>query len=453
MSEFYRPPQLPEDKEKFEHQLANASSQAEADRLIEDKAHDILTEISAQEILSELNIERQQALRERVGPKIEQAISLEIESNFDSSNPYNILNELSTGDLVLDKQEIITIILDKINIKLSEINRAIGAIISNRSVNMRETNQNSDLVNLLSTLQNELKMLRQQLESQLDNGLDLEGTPIQDALDQYRRFRSKLKSLPEDSLERVDIERALAIYAKYIKQEFEQSPEKYSIGTSQPLRIDIGEIVDEFIEPNDLTNEHKSHQRDIAVVRQNITQELSQTPGVLGVIPMAGETQGSKTFNIIAITLKPDNNNLSPEEINIALKLLYSQIQNSANAKKAEREANILDPNNIEIYSNGKPLADFTGDNQPDSELNLAQIFQLHRIKVAKRSTDFKYKKEYADHAMAMARPSHNLDDNNNIPTLTNSYTTQEGTHLILAPFNQAMFQLSAQQALGLDLA
>lgn len=305
----------------------------------------------------------------------------------------------------------------------------------------------------LSKLQLKYSMLRQQLESQLDNGLDLEGTPIQDALDQYRRFRSKLKSLPEDSLEREDIERVLAIYAEYIKQEFEQSPEKYSIGTSQPLRIDIGEIVYEFIEPNDLTNEQKSHQRNIAEARKNITQELSQTPGVLGVIPMAGEVEGSKNFDIIAITLNPDNNNLSPEEINIALKLLYSQIQNSANSKQGLIEANILDPSNIEIYSDGKPLADFTEDNKPESELDPSQIFQLHTIKVAKRSTDFKYKKEYTAHAMAMVRPSQSLEDNNNIPTLTNSYTTQGENGLTYTPFNQAMFQLSAQQALGLDLA
>lgn len=131
----------------------------------------------------------------------------------------------------------------------------------------------------------------------------------------------------------------------------------------------------------------------------------------------------------------------------VNIKLLYSQIQNSANAKKAEREANILDTNNIEIYTNGKPIADFTEDNKPESELNPSQIFQLHKVKVAKRSTDFKHKEEYTDHSMAIARPSQGL------PTLTNSYTTHEGTHLTYTQFNQAMFQLSAQNALGLDLA
>ena len=442
MYEFYRPSQEePEDKEEFEHALADASSEDEVNRLVKEKA---------KKVLRDLNVERQVELQNRVEPKIEQAISLRLESNFNSSNPYTILNELSTGDLALDRQEIITIILDKINIKLSETNRGIEAMSSNRSVNMKGINQNNDLVNLLSTLQNELTMLRQQLESQLDSGLDLEGTPIQDALDQYRRFRSKLEGLSENSLEREDIERVLTIYAEYIKQEFEQSPEKYSIGKSQPLSVDIDKIVDEFIEPNDLTTEHKSHQNNIAETRQNITQELSKTPGVLGVIPMAGETEGSKNFDIIAIILKPDIT-LSPEEINTALKLLYSQIQTSANSKKAEIKANILDPNNIEIYTNGKPIADFTGDNKPESELNPSQIFQLHRVKVAKRSTDFKYKEEYTDHVMAMARPSQSLEDNNNIPTLTNSYTTQEGTYLVSTQFNPAMFQLSAQQALGLE--
>ena len=62
-------------------------------------------------------------------------------------------------------------------------------------------------------------------------------------------------------------------------------------------------------------------------------------------------------------------------------------------------------------------------------------------------------KKEYTDHAMDMVRPSQSLEDNNNIPTLTNSYTTQGENGLTYTPFNQAMFQLSAQQALGLDLA
>ena len=169
---------------------------------------------------------------------------------------------------------------------------------------------------------------------------------------------------------------------------------------------------------------------------------------------MARETEGSKNFDIIAITLKPDTN-LSPEEINTALKLLYSQIQDSAKSRQDLIEDNRLDTNNIEMYVNGSLLLDMTETEQLDLRLNPAQIFQLHPIKVAKRSTDFKYKKEYTEHAMAMTRPPNSLEDNNNnnIPTLTSSYTTQEGTHLTPAPFNQAMFQLSAQRALNLYLA
>jgi hypothetical protein len=86
------------------------------------------------------------------------------------------------------------------------------------------------------------------------------------------------------------------------------------------------------------------------------------------------------------------------------------------------------------------------------SDLDLSKIFQLHRIKIAKRSTDFKYKEEYTEHYMAMSRPAQNLEDNSNIPTLTNSYTAQEDIRLISTPFNKAIFQLSAQQALGLPL-
>lgn len=442
MYEFYKPSQEePEDKEEFEHALADAPSKDEANRLVKEKA---------KKVLRDLNVERQVELQNRVEPKIEQAISLRLESNFNSSNPYTILNELSTGDLDLDRQEIITIILDKINIKLSETNRGIEAMSSNRSVNMKGINQNNDLVNLLSTLQNELTMLRQQLESQLDSGLDLEGTPIQDALNQYRSFRTKLESLPEDSLERDDIERVLAIYSEYIKKEFEQSPERYSTGKSWPVDVDIEKIVNNFIEPNNLTKDQIGRQNSIADTRQNITTELSKTPGVLGVIPMAGETEGSKNFDIIAITLKPDIT-LSPEEIDTALKLLYSQIQDSANSRQDLIEDNRLDNNNIEMYVNGSLLLDMTKAEQLDLRLNTAQIFQLHRVKVAKKSTDFKYKEEYTDHAMAMTRPPQSLEDNNNIPTLTNSYTPQEGTYLVSTQFNPAMFQLSAQQALGLE--
>lgn len=379
--------------------------------------------------------------------EIQEALSPDIKLDivFDPNNIYLTLERQREQYPNIENSALVNVALNDIDKKVIE-NKLRLTQLENLDKRSKAIIKNfEEARNKCLNLQLEYLMLRQQLESQLDNGLDLEGTPIQNALDQYRRFKSKLEGLSEDSPEQEDIRRVLNIYAKYIKQEFEQSPEKYAIGESWPVDVDIDKIVKDFIEQG-------SRQNDIAETRQNITTELSKTPGVLGVIPMAGGTKGSKTFNIIAITLKP-NTNLSPEEINTALKLLYSQIQNSANSKKAEIKANILDPNNIEIYSNGQPLADFTEDNKPESELNPSQIFQLHTIKVAKRSTDFQYRKEYTNHAMAMARPSHNLDDNNNIPTLSYSYTIQGEYGLTYTPFNQAMFQLSAQRALGLDLA
>ncbi len=346
-----------------------------------------------------LATESHQTSETELPPNIESEILKALSSDirldiiFDPNSIYLILENQKQRYPDLENSALVNVALKDIDKKMVENKLRLTQLEDIDEKVKRSIKNFEEAKAKLSKLQLEYSMLRQQLESQLDNGLDLEGTPIQNALDQYRRFKSKLEGLSEDSPEQEDIRRVLNIYAKYIKQEFEQSPEKYSIGTSQPLRIDIGEIVYEFIEPNDLTNEQKSHQRNIAEARKNITQELSQTPGVLGVIPMAGEVEGSKNFDIIAITLKPDNNNLSPEEINIALKLLYSQIQNSANSKQGLIEANILDPSNIEIYSDGKPLADFTEDNKPESELDPSQIFQLHTIKVAKRSTDFKYKK------------------------------------------------------------
>jgi hypothetical protein len=363
---------------------------------------------------------------------------------FNTNNIYLTLERKKQEYPDLENSALITEVLKDIDEKIVENEKNITTIENAKNLikNFEEAKAK------LSKLQLEYSMLSQQLESQLNSGLKLEGTPIQDALDQYRRFKSKLEGLSEDSLEREDIRRVLNIYAEYIKQEFEQSPEKYAIGKSYPVGVDIEKIVDNFVEPNNLTREQVSRQNDIAAVRQNITQELSQTPGVLGVIPIAGETEGSKFFDIITITLRP-NTNLSPEEINIALKLLYSQIQDSAKSRQDLIEANRLDTNNIEMYVNGSLLLDMAKIEQLDLRLDPAQIFQLHPIKVARRSTDFKYKEEYTDHSMAMSRPAQNLEDKSNIPTLTDSYTSQDGK----VKFNQARFQLSAQRALDLYLA
>jgi hypothetical protein len=445
MSEFYRPTQEePDDKEAFEHELAEAPNQAEVDKLIRNKAHDILTEISAKEILSELSEERKEELESKIEEAINPQITVKFE--FNSNDSYLAIDKLEHDLPDLEEAELLSIMLARIDEEISTVPNKLKAI----EENAKFIKNSDDIKIALVNLQNELTMLRQQLEYKLNSQLELEGVSIQDALNQYRRFKFKLEKLPEDSLEREDIERVLKLYADYIKDQFEQSPEKYALGKSQALGIDIKEIVNEFIESNDLTSEQKFHQGDITEARQNITTELSQTPGIVGVIPMPGETQGSKVFDIIAITLKPDNL-LPPDEVNKAMKLLYYQIQTFAKSQTYLIEDNKLDLNNIEIYTNGKILGEYEVDTQ--SDLDLSKIFQLHRIKIAKRSTDFKYKEEYTDHYMAMSRPAQSLDDNSSIPTLTYSYTTQEDTRLVSTPFNKAMFQLSVQQALGLPLA
>jgi hypothetical protein len=434
MSEFYRPTQeKPEDKEAFEHELAEAASRAEVGRLIKNKA---------QEILSGLHKESQEELEF----KIEEAINpqIKVQFEFNSNDSYLVIDKLKHDLPDLEETELLSIMLARIDEEISTIPNKLKVIEESAKFM-----KNSDDIKItLVNLQNELIMLRQQLEYKLNSQLELEGVSIQDALDQYRRFKSKLEGLSEDSPEQDDIRRVLNIYAEYIKHEFEQSPEKYAIGKSYPVGVDINKIVDYFVEPNDLTREQRQKQGDITEARQNITKELSQTPGVLGVIPMAGETEGSKNFDIIAITLKP-NTNLSPEEINIALKFLYFQIQDSAKLRQDLIEDNRLDLGNIEIYTNGKPLADFTEHNQPDSELDPSQIFQLHPIKVAKRYSDVQYNEPYVEKSMAIARPSRDLSDYGNIPTLTDSYNSKDSK----VKFNQARFQLSAQRALDLYLA
>jgi|GEM_PF-970332 len=397
-------------------------------------------------LTQELHNPSEKELPPYIESEIQEALSPDIRLDivFNTNNIYLTLERQKQQYPDLENSALITEVLKDIDEKIVENKKNITTIESVNDLikNFEEAKAK------LSKLQLKYSMLRQQLEAQLDNGLELEGTPIQDALDQYRRFRTKLEGLSEDSLEREDIRQVLNIYAEYIKKEFEQSPEKYAIGKSYPVSVDINKIVGNFVEPNDLTREQLQRQGDIAEARQNITKELSQTPGVLGVIPIAGETEGSKFFDIIAITLRP-NTNLSPEEINIALKFLYFQIQDSAKSRQDLIEDNRLDLGNIEIYTNGKPLADFTEHNQPDSELDPSQIFQLHPIKVAKRYSDVQYNEPYVEKSMAIARPSRDLSDYINIPTLTDSYNSKDGK----VKFNQAMFQLSAQRALDLYLA
>jgi hypothetical protein len=397
-------------------------------------------------LTQELHNPSETELPPEIESEILEALSPDIRLNivFNTNNIYLILERQKQQYPDLENSALITEVLKDIDEKIVENEKNITTIENAKNLikNFEEAKAK------LSKLQLEYSMLRQQLESQLNSGLKLEGTPIQDALDQYRRFKSKLEGLSEDSPEQDDIRRVLNIYAEYIKHEFEQSPEKYAIGKSYPVGVDINKIVDYFVEPNDLTREQRQKQGDITEARQNITKELSQTPGVLGVIPIAGETEGSKFFDIIAITLRP-NTNLSPEEINIALKFLYFQIQDSAKSRQDLIEDNRLDLGNIEIYTNGKPLADFTEHNQPDSELDPSQIFQLHPIKVAKRYSDVQYNESYVKKSMAIVRPSRDLSDYSNIPTLTDSYNSKDGK----VKFNQAMFQLSAQRALDLYLA
>ena len=406
---------------EFQDSLLNETNPDVINNLIETKAQQILVELHEGNEIGE----------NQVDPILNQYIPLEFDC--DKLNPENILNisevvysqiinyeSLSSEDYAPNT---IRHTLNRINQALPKINENIHILDDSErlSSNPKVLAYKSRFLDY----QRELLLLKEQLEYKLENNPFLQGNSIEESLDKFRLYKSKLNQLPENSAEKNDIEDIMSIYKNHISEQFKQSPEQYGIGKSQSLNLDIERIVNQFIEVK------QYHQPDIADARQTIITELSQTPGVVGVIPLPEGTQGTQNFDIIAITLK--SNNVSPDKIDKALKLLYSQIQTSAQ-KRDEVSQNILDVNNIELYTNGKDI-------------------ELHRIKVAKRSTDFKYHQEYNPHNQAMSRYSQNWDNRNNIPTLTDSYCYSERGDLITTPFNKSLFQLSAQQVLGLPLA
>ena len=425
---------------EFQDSLLNETNPDVINNLIETKAQQILVELHEGNEIGE----------NQVDPILNQYIPLEFDG--DKLNPENILNisevvysqiinyeSLSSEDYAPNT---IRHTLNRINQALPKINENIHILDDSErlSSNPKVLAYKSRFLDY----QRELLLLKEQLEYKLENNPFLQGNSIEESLDKFRLYKSKLNQLPENSAEKNDIEDIMSIYKNHISEQFKQSPEQYGIGKSQSLNLDIERIVNQFIEVK------QYHQPDIADARQTIITELSQTPGVVGVIPLPEGTQGTQNFDIIAITLK--SNNVSPDKIDKALKLLYSQIQTSAQ-KRDEVSQNILDVNNIELYTNGKDIEEKLIESQSDTELDLYQIFQLHRIKVAKRSTDFKYHQEYNPHNQAMSRYSQNWDNRNNIPTLTDSYCYSERGDLITTPFNKSLFQLSAQQVLGLPLA
>jgi hypothetical protein len=382
---------------------------------------------------------------------LDQYIPLEIHG--DNLNPENIPNisevvysqiinyeSLSSEDDALDT---VRHTLNRINQVLPKINENIHILDASESLS-----SNPKVVaykNRLLDYQRELLLLKEQLEYKLENHLFLQDTLIQNALDQYRLYKAKLERLPTDSEERPDIENILSIYESHIKEQYKQSPEKYGLGASKAFDIDINKLIEQFMEVSP-TREESYRQKNITETRQSILTELRQTPGVVGVIPIPEGTAGSKSADIIAITLKyPDN--ISPDEINNGLTLLYSQIQSSANLIGV----NSLDSDNIDLYTAKDEIS--LAEHQPNSTRDLSSLFQLHRIKIAKRSTDFKYDTNYRPETQATAKFSLDWDNPNNISVLTDSYCENSDGKITKADFNRALFQLSVQDILDISLA
>jgi hypothetical protein len=426
---------------EFQKSLLNETDPDVIDNLIETKAQQILVELHEGNEIGE----------NQVDAILNQYIPLEFHG--DNLNPENIPNisevvysqiinheSLSSED---DAPNTVRHTLNRINQVLPKINENIH--ILDVSESLLRNPKVLAYKNRLLDYQRELLLLKEQLEYKLENHLFLQDTLIQNALDQYRLYKAKLERLPTDSEERPDIENILSIYESHIKEQYKQSPEKYGLGKSKAFDIDINKLIEQFMEASP-TRDESYRQRNITETRQSILTELRQTPGVVGVIPIPEGTAGSKSADIIAITLKsPDN--ISPDEINNGLKLLYSQIQRSANLI----DFNSLDSDNIDLYTAKDEIS--LAEHQQNSTRDLSSLFQLHLIKIAKRSTDFKYDTNYSPETQATAKFSRDWDNPNNISVLTDSYYTNLDGKSTKSELNRALLQLSIQDILGIPLA
>ncbi len=330
---------------------------------------------------------------------------------------------------------------ERINLVLPEIKNLIN-ILSTNTIDSHNP-QITSYLKQISYYQNELLLLREQLNYKVENHLFLEESSIEEALGKFRLYKSKLLQLPKNSPQFNDTKNVMSIYEQYIKEQFKQSPEKYGLGKSKAFDIDINSILHQFID-TELTKDESFRQKDITENKNNIITELRQTPGIVGVIPMAEGTIGSKNADIMAITLKKE---LSPDEINNALQILYAQIQKSARS----RDINTLDFDNIDLYNQNGRIT--LSETQSDSTITLSELFQVHLIKVAKRSTDLKYDHTYQPHNQAMAKFSQDWNNPNNISSLSDSFYEKKDDKIAKKDFNRDLFQLSVQDVLNLPLA
>jgi hypothetical protein len=297
MSEFYRPPQeIPEDKGEFEKQIANAPDENTVDQLVEQKAHEILAEFN-NELKPELELEEK-----TFDEILDKYIPLDFRG--DNLNPEYIPNISSTiysEILSTENNNLVEFTLNRINTVLPEINKSL-AILDNSDLNNNTII--TEYKNRLLNYKREILILKEQLEYRLHNEIFLTDINIEDALTKYRLYNEKLTNLQGTTDEPTDIENIMSLYADHIKEQFKQTSENYGSKTkSKALKLNIEELVNQFIE-TELTREESLHQIFVHDSKNTILQELRQVPGVVGIIPLAEGTIGSKNADIIAITLK-----------------------------------------------------------------------------------------------------------------------------------------------------
>ena len=318
MSEFYRPPQeIPEDKEKFEEQIAKATNDNTVDKLVEQKAQEILSEMRKD---NEINnrTENLDLILDKYVPFLLTGNNLSSENINNISNvlysEIQDLEEISNQDKSI---EFINYILDRIRKVTPKINESLETL---EQASLEAKNHLViDYKARLLDYKKELLLLEEQLTYHLNQDPFVKDKNIKYSLDKYRAYRAKLEGLESNSNEIPDIKGVMDLYAQHIKNQFSNSPEKYGVGKAKSFKLDINKLVNEFIEV-DSTKDQVYRQKDIVESKSIVIKELSQTPGVVGVIPLPEGSVGSHSGDVIAITL--ESSDLTPDEVNQALNLL-----------------------------------------------------------------------------------------------------------------------------------
>lgn len=356
-----------------------------------------------------------------------------------SSVIYEKINTLSLKSSEYENTQLLETIFSKINKVVERI--TINVNIIQESLEFDKNPIFKTYIASLLSCENELLLLQEQLQYRLNREISIENISIENAVEQYRLYRSKLERIGKWSKEREDINSILEMYKNYFETRFENRKEKYSQGFAESTSPDINTLVSLFAF-TDIESNERFHQNNIRSSKPEIISNLVKTPGVFAVISIPPDSIGSKNSDIVALTLKSDKDlPISPLEIDRGLNILLSKLHTSAQANQD------VDISDIMFYGKEGKIYE-TPEASQEQDTSLEDIFNFHFIRVSNRTNNFI---STPNKVLALARHTEVWNNPAKIAQLSNVYFNNDKKEY--CPLNPILFQLSVQQALGLPLA